>query len=753
MKNKLILYYFPILVFLLMGNSLNAQTIDAGNDTTICFGQSITLGGSIVATGAPDSISWTSSDNFTSTDSTPSVSPSLTTTYYLKVTYSSISTILMDTIVVSVNTISAGRDTVICSGQIIQLGGNPVASGSPSSFGWISIPSGFTSSDSMPFDTILASRQYVLAVSYSTCTIYDTINAIVPLLVTNFGFSADTVCSGTSMSFYDSTNFTSLNTTYTWNFGNGNYSNQQNPSQIFTTTATGSGTSSYTVTLSVSDSGCTSIDTNYIIVKHLPNIDMLDYDGNDFSNCVGSSNYYLILENWSNSTSSNSSYSLIWGDGDTSEFSGSSFGLYDTTGHLYTTQGYFDLEYIVQGTNGCVASFVDTAFNGSNAHIGLTMPSNLTGCAPYTLSFLLNFRNSAGETNAPGTEYTVTSNYPGFKDSIFYQPATGIPDSIYTFTFDSSSCGYTSNTILDNGFYIQITADNPCAPANAKGFPIKIQTPVNASFTNTPDPNICQGSVMTFAGSDSTGASFSSANTSCNNTLRKYWVVSPMTGVTVTSGSLGSWSRNSLTRAYGSKNISIRFDTTGTYSIAYILSNNCGMDTFTKYICVTPTPVISFSSNDSFFCALDTIILDNLSSTLTSCDSGYFKWSVAGINNCRPDSIGWSFVDSTNANSQDPQIRFLHSGEYTLTLRDSSACGIYSESKTISVGQQPEAFFSIADTICKSSSLSIDTTFVLNCHDSSTYLWTYTGGSIQYPNQLDPGFFDSDSAGLFVISL
>ena len=51
MKNTLIIYYFSILVFLLIGNSLNAQTIDAGNDTTICFGQSIALGGSIVATG------------------------------------------------------------------------------------------------------------------------------------------------------------------------------------------------------------------------------------------------------------------------------------------------------------------------------------------------------------------------------------------------------------------------------------------------------------------------------------------------------------------------------------------------------------------------------------------------------------------------------------------------------------------------------------------------------------------------------
>ncbi|MDC1430993.1 PKD domain-containing protein, partial [Bacteroidia bacterium] len=750
MKNELILYYFPILVFLLIGNSLNAQTIDAGNDTTICFGQSITLGGSIVATGAPDSISWTSSDNFTSTDSTPSVSPSLTTTYYLKVTYSSISTILMDTIVVSVNTISAGRDTVICSGQIIQLGGNPVASGAPSSFGWISIPSGFTSSDSMPFDTILASRQYVLAVSYSTCTIYDTINAIVPLLVTNFGFSADTVCSGTSMSFYDSTNFTSLNTTYTWNFGNGDSSNQQNPSQTFTTSSTGSGSTSYTVILTVSDSGCTSIDTSYILVKNLPDSYHADYDGNAYTNCVGVPAYTLTVINLSSSASTNNSYSLIWGDGDTSNLS-NTFSQYDTTIHHYNAQGYFYLEYIVEGNNGCEVSSIDTVFNGSNAHIGLTMPSNLTGCSPYTLSFLINFRNSAGELNSPGTQYTVTSNYPGFNDSIFYQPLTGIPDSNFTFTFDSSSCGYIPNPGTYNGFYVQVEAKNPCSPAYAKGFPIVIQTPVHASFTNSPDPNVCQGSIMNFYGSDSIGSSISgvTSTSTCTHNIKKYWQISPMTGVNITSGSLGA---NSLFNI-GSKNISLRFDSVGTFTIKYILVNNCGADTFTKSICVTPTPNISFTLNDSFFCALDTVSLENLSSTLTSCDSGYFKWSVSGNNECSPDSIGWSYADNTTAASQDPLIRFLHSGVYTITLRDSSACGVYSYSKTTNVGQQPEAFISVlADTICKGSVLSLDSISTLNCHDSSTYLWTYTGGSIQNPNQLNPGILNSDSAGLFVLS-
>ena len=164
---------------------VNGQTIDAGTDTTVCKGQTVQLGGSILATGTPDSISWTSIPSvFTSSDSFPSVSPSVSTQYILKVTYSATSTVIYDTINVTVTNpfIDAGRDTILCYGQSIQLGGSIVATASPVSFSWTSIPSGFTSTDSTPTASPVLSTDYILAVSYAYCTLYDTTTVIVHIL-------------------------------------------------------------------------------------------------------------------------------------------------------------------------------------------------------------------------------------------------------------------------------------------------------------------------------------------------------------------------------------------------------------------------------------------------------------------------------------------------------------------------------------------------------------------------------------------
>jgi len=183
-------------------------------------------------------------------------------------------------------------------------------------------------------------------------------------------------------------------------------------------------------------------------------------------------------------------------------------------------RGITILNYSVTGTNGCTDVKIDTVFHGSSPVVGLTNPGNTTGCSPYTLTFLLNFRDTSGIPNSPGTKYTITSNYPGFTDVMYYHPLTGFPDSTFTFTFDTSSCGYTANS-LSNGFYMEAIASNQCASSYSRAYPIHINSAVNASFTNTPDPKICKGDTMAFSGSDSTGTSISASNPgSCNRALK-----------------------------------------------------------------------------------------------------------------------------------------------------------------------------------------------------------------------------------------
>jgi len=96
-------FFIWCVLFLLLYTKISAQTIDAGKDTAICIGDSIKLGGKpIVAYGTPSSYSWTSAASSTafSTDSTPTVSPTQTTKYYLDVTYSS--GIIRDSVTISI---------------------------------------------------------------------------------------------------------------------------------------------------------------------------------------------------------------------------------------------------------------------------------------------------------------------------------------------------------------------------------------------------------------------------------------------------------------------------------------------------------------------------------------------------------------------------------------------------------------------------------------------------------------------------
>ena len=135
--------------------------------------------------------------------------------------------------------LNAGSDTAICTGQSFQLGGSPTVTGGGSpTFSWSSSPSGFTSSDSTPTVSPTVTTTYFVAATYSSSVLYDTIVlAVGQALTADFGQSEDTVCSGTSVNFYDSSTSVSFSASYAWTFGTaGSSSDLQNPSQVFSNT-------------------------------------------------------------------------------------------------------------------------------------------------------------------------------------------------------------------------------------------------------------------------------------------------------------------------------------------------------------------------------------------------------------------------------------------------------------------------------------------------------------------------------------
>lgn len=95
-------------------------------------------------------------------------------------------------------------------------------------------------------------------------------------------------------------------------------------------------------------------------------------------------------------------------------------------------------------------------------------------------------------------------------------------------------------------------------------------------------------------------------------------------------------------------------------------------------ISVDRFPVVSFSTNDTIFCATQNAIFNNTTNNATS-----YKWSVS------PNS--YSYQNSTDSSSFQPEINFLSSGIFTIKLLATNFYGIDSLTKTTSIYIAPSS--------------------------------------------------------------
>lgn len=172
---------------------------NAGNDTAICYGQSVTLGGSPTGSGGTGSktYSWSPSNGLSSSTATnPVATPIETTTYIVTVT-DAITEFTNDTVEVIVNpafTVDAGNDQTICVGQEVVLGNSNVASGGTPlyAFNWYNPDTVY--SREMYVDYYPANTDtFILVVMDSThCYASDTVNITVHPAVSVSAFT-DTI--------------------------------------------------------------------------------------------------------------------------------------------------------------------------------------------------------------------------------------------------------------------------------------------------------------------------------------------------------------------------------------------------------------------------------------------------------------------------------------------------------------------------------------------------------------------------------
>lgn len=244
---------------------------DAGNDTIICSGDSVLIGGNPTAIGGT-TYAWSPAGVIVDPSvANPIVFPNVTTTFYVTTTNDTCTGI--DSVIVNVNvspTINAGNDIQICIGDSAQL----LATGGAS---YLWTPSSTLTNDTIdnpiafPTDT---TEYIVSAIDINGCTNSDTVSVIVnPLPSANAGNDI-TICSG------DTTTLTATGgLTYNWSPTDSLSNPINNTTQAFPIITT-----EYIVTITDTN-GCLQFDSVVVTVNALPNVGA----GLDASICIGDS--------------------------------------------------------------------------------------------------------------------------------------------------------------------------------------------------------------------------------------------------------------------------------------------------------------------------------------------------------------------------------------------------------------------------------------------------------------------------------
>lgn len=202
---------------------------------------------------------------------------------------------------------------------------------------------------------------------------------IVPAPIVGFT-STDTAisCAPKAVSFTNTSNPNSTGaTTYLWDFGDGSFSSQVNPTHTYTVAGT------YNVSLVVTNgAGCTNVfnRAQYVRVAPQPTAGFTAINNNS---CTAP-----VTASFTNTSSGAVSYLWDFGDGGTSTAASPT--------HTYTTSGSFTVKLIATNSNGCRDTIIKPAFaNVGTLAVGFTA-STLSTCTNKAITFTNTTNPGAG---------------------------------------------------------------------------------------------------------------------------------------------------------------------------------------------------------------------------------------------------------------------------------------------------------------------------------------------------------------------
>ncbi len=240
---------------------LSSSLIKTSADTSICSGDSVNI--SATAPGN-STYSWSPLNNISNPSlPSPTVSPAITTTYYVQVK-NKIGCTNRDSVKVNVlpqPTISTVADTAICNGTAIELTSNAVGA---NTYSW-SPKTGLSNAAALsPLATPLAKTQYIITANPGgRCIAKDTVTITVKVSPSVKNSADTSICSGTSAQLKAES---SDNVVYSWSPNTG-----LTDTSIYNPIASPSATTKYYITVA-SSNNCTATDSITLSVLPQPSV-------------------------------------------------------------------------------------------------------------------------------------------------------------------------------------------------------------------------------------------------------------------------------------------------------------------------------------------------------------------------------------------------------------------------------------------------------------------------------------------------
>ena len=659
-------------------NSLVPVAEFSANKTTINQGDAVIF--SDQSANNPTSLEWDFGDGNTSTIQNPTHTYSSAGVYTVQLiaTNSVGADTITKTDFITVNSLvpvaefSANKTTINQGDAVIF---SDQSTNNPTSWEW-DFGDGNTSTVQNPNHTYATAGVYTVqlivanSVGADTITKTDfiTVNSLVP--VAEFSANKTTINQGSDIIFSDQT--TNHQTSWEWDFGDGNSSTVQNPTHIYTTAGV------YTVKLIATNSfGADTITkTDYITVNSL--VPVAEFSANKTTINQGSD---IIFSD--QTTNNPTSWEWDFGDGNSSTVQNPT--------HIYTAAGVYTVKLIATNSFGAdtitktdfitVSSLVPVAefsankttinqgdavifsdqsvnnptswewdFGDGNTSTIQNPTHTYTTAGVYTVQLIAN--NNVGVDTITKTDYiTVNSLVPVAEFSankttinqgdavIFSDQSTNNPTS-WLWDFGDGSTSTVQNpthTYTTAGVYtVQlIVANSVAADTITKTNYITVNSLVPVAEFSANKTTINQGDAVIFS------------DQSANNPTSWEW-------------DFGDGNTSTV------QNPTHIYTTAGVYSVKLIATSNVGADTITKtdYITVNSlVPVAEFSANKTTINQGDAVVFSDQSAN-------------------NPTSWEWDFGDGSTSTVQNPNHTYATAGVYTVQLIVANSVAVDTITKT-----------------------------------------------------------------------